>query len=570
MRTSRYFLATLKEAPADAELVSHKLMVRAGLIRRLAGGIYTWLPLGLRVVRKVEAIVREEMNRAGALELFMPAVQPAELWQESGRWRKYGPELLRFKDRHERDFCVGPTHEEVITDIVRKEIRSYRQLPVNFYQIQTKFRDEVRPRFGVMRAREFIMKDAYSFDTDEAGMLRSYRIMYDAYARIFTRMGLKFRAVDADSGAIGGAVSCEFQVLAESGEDAIAYSTGSDYAANVEKAEALAPASSRPAPTESKVRVPTPGKATCEEVAELLQLPLARTVKCLMVWADGRVHMLLIRGDHMGNEVKIGKLPGLGPWRWASDAEIVAVTGCKPGYLGPVGIPGDMPLIVDRQVGVMSDFVCGANEADFHLRGVNFGRDCREPDVVADIRSVVAGDPSPDGKGTLAIVRGIEVGHVFALGDVYSTAMGATYLDAEGVPHVVQMGCYGIGVTRVVAAAIEQNHDERGIVWPAAMAPFAVAIAPIGYDRSTAVREHADRLHQQLAGAGVEVLLDDRSERPGVMFADLELIGIPHRVTIGERGLKEGIVEYQARREAAAMKVPAADILSFIRQRIGS
>ncbi|HEX6137878.1 MAG TPA: proline--tRNA ligase [Casimicrobiaceae bacterium] len=568
MRVSRFYLSTLKEAPAEAEVASQKLMLRSGMIKKVSSGIYSWLPLGLLTLRKVEQVVREEMNRAGALESYLPHILPAELWEETGRWDKFGPLLLKIKDRQQRDFLFGPTHEEVVTDIVRKDIRSYRQLPVNLYQIQVKFRDEIRPRFGVMRGREFLMKDAYSFDVDRDALMVSYRAMYDAYARIFARLGLTFRAVEADTGAIGGFASHEFQVLAESGEDAIAYSDASDYAANVEQAEALAPAAARAAPAETMQKVPTPGQATCEEVAQLLALPLARTVKCLLIHAQERVQMLLVRGDHMGNEVNIGKLPGLGPWRWASEAEIVAATGCRPGYLGPVGIAAGMPLIVDRAVAAMSDFVCGANEADFHLRGVNFGRDCREPDRVADIRNVVAGDPSPDGKGTLAIVRGIEVGHVFALGDVYSTAMGATYLDAAGRSHAVQMGCYGIGVTRVVAAAIEQNHDERGIVWPAAMAPFAVAIAPIGYDRSESVRECADRLHGQVAAAGIEVLLDDRGERPGVMFADLELIGIPHRVTIGERGLKEGIVEYQARREPAATKVAVAEIVSFIQDRI--
>jgi len=568
MRVSKFYLSTLKEAPAEADVVSQKLMLRAGLIKRLGSGLYTWMPLGLITLRKVEQIVREEMNRAGALELVMPVIQPAELWQESGRWEKMGPNMLRLKDRNERDYVVGPTHEEVITDIVRREIKSYRQLPLNFYQIQTKFRDEIRPRFGVMRSREFVMKDAYSFDVDEPAMLRSYRVMYDAYVRIFTRMGLKFRAVDADSGAIGGSQSCEFQVLADSGEDAIAYSTGSDYAANVEKAEALAPAMSRPAATEARTRVPTPGKSTCEEVADLLRLPLTRTVKCLMAWAGGRVHMLLVRGDHMGNEVKIGKLPGMDGWRWASEAEIIEATGCRPGYLGPVGIPKDMPLIADRSVAVMADFICGANEPDYHLRGVNFGRDCREPDVVADIRNVVKGDPSPDGRGTLDILRGIEVGHVFALGRLYSEALGATYLDADGQGKVLEMGCYGIGCTRVVAAAIEQNHDEKGIIWPMPLAPFTVAIAPIGYDRSEGVKALADRLHDELAAAGVEVLLDDRGERPGVMFADLELIGVPHRITIGDRGLKEGQVEYQARRDTAATAVPVADIGAFIRDRL--
>jgi len=568
MRASKFYLHTLKEAPAEAEVTSHQLMLRAGLIKKVSSGIYSWLPLGLLTLRKVEQVVREEMNRAGALESYLPHVLPAELWQETGRWDKFGPQLLKITDRAERDFLFGPTHEEVVTDIVRKDIRSYRQLPVNLYQIQVKFRDEIRPRFGVMRGREFLMKDAYSFDVDRDALMVSYRAMYDAYARIFTRLGLEFRAVEADTGAIGGFASHEFQVLAESGEDAIAYSNESDYAANVEQAEALAPARPRAAPAESMEKVPTPGRSTCEEVADLLGLPLTRTVKCLLIHAQDRVQMLLVRGDHMGNEVKIGKLPGLGPWRWASEAEIVAATGCRPGYLGPVGIPAAMPLVVDRSVAAMSDFVCGANEAGFHLRGVNFGRDCREPDVVADIRNVVAGDPSPDGRGTLSIVRGIEVGHVFALGDVYSTAMEATYLDAEGRSHAIQMGCYGIGITRVVAAAIEQNHDERGIAWPAAMAPFAVAIAPIAYDRSEAVRACADRLHDELAGAGVEVLLDDRGERPGVMFADLELIGIPHRLTIGDRGLKEGVVEYQGRRDAAPTKVPVADVAGFIRQRI--
>ena len=570
MRVSKFYLSTLKEAPAEADVTSQQLMLRAGLIKKVSSGIYSWMPLGLITLRKVEQVVREEMNRAGALESYLPHVLPAELWEETGRWDKFGPQLLKIKDRAQRDFLFGPTHEEVVTDIVRKDIRSYRQLPVNLYQIQVKFRDEIRPRFGVMRGREFLMKDAYSFDVDRDALMASYRAMYDAYARIFTRLGLRFRAVQADTGAIGGFASHEFQVLAESGEDAIAYSDASDYAANVEQAEAVAPASSRAAPAEAMQKVPTPGRSTCEDVADLLGLPLARTVKCLLIHAQDRVQMLLVRGDHMGNEVKIGKLPDIGAWRWASEAEIVAATGCKPGYLGPVGIPPGMPLIVDRQVAVMSDFVCGANEAGFHLRGVNFGRDCREPDAVADIRNVVAGDPSPDGHGTLAIVRGIEVGHVFALGDVYSTAMGATYLDAGGQSHVIQMGCYGIGVTRVVAAAIEQHHDERGIVWPAAMAPFAVAIAPIGYDRSAGVRETADRLHQQLVDAGIDVLLDDRGERPGVMFADLELIGIPHRVTIGERGLKEGIVEYQARRDAASTKVAVADIAAFVLERIGS
>ncbi len=572
MRVSKFYLSTLKEAPAEADIVSQKLMLRSGMIRKLGAGIYTWMPLGLVTLRKVEAVVREEMNRAGALEVMMPAVQPAELWQETGRWDQFGPQMLKIKDRHDRDFAFGPTHEEVITDIVRKEIRSYRQLPVNFYQIQVKFRDEIRPRFGVMRAREFIMKDAYSFDVDEAGMLASYRVMYGAYERIFTRLGLKFRAVAADTGAIGGSASHEFQVLADSGEDAIAWCPQSDYAANVELAEAVSPATTRPAASEPLQKVSTPNLATCEEVAALLGMPLSRTVKCIMLTAEEgvdlpQVHMLLIRGDHTLNEIKVTKIPGLEKFRWSTDAEIVAATGCRPGYIGPVGIPKTLPLIVDRSVAVMADFVCGANESDFHLSGVSFDRDCRAPDGVADIRNVVAGDPSPDRKGTLEIQRGIEVGHVFALGAKYSEAMGATYLDADGQTQVIEMGCYGIGVTRVVAAAIEQNHDARGIVWPDALAPFAVAIAPVGYDRNEAVRALADRLHDDLEAAGVEVLLDDRGERPGVMFADLELIGIPHRITIGDRGLKEGKVEFQSRRDTAATAVPVADIAAFVRER---
>ena len=570
MRASQYFISTLKEAPAEAETVSHRLMLRAGLIKRLAAGSYTWMPLGVRVLHNVEKIIREEMDKSGAIELLMPVIQPAELWQESGRWGKYGPELLRLKDRHERDFVVQPTSEEVVTDIARKELKSYKQLPINFYHIQTKFRDEVRPRFGVMRSREFIMKDAYSFDADKDSLRRSYQIMYDAYGRIFTRMGLSFRAVQADTGNIGGFASHEFQVLADSGEDAIAYNPATDYAANVELAEGLAPATPRPAPGEAMQKVPTPGKSTCEEVAALLGLPLARTVKCLMVYAQDKVQMLLVRGDHTGNEVKIGKLPNLGPWRWASDAEIVAATGCKPGYLGPVGIPTTMPLYADRSVAAMADFVCGANEPDYHLHGVNFGRDCREPDAVADLRNVVKGDPSPDGKGTLDIMRGIEVGHVFALGNVYSAALGATYLDANGHSQVMEMGCYGIGVTRVVAAAIEQNHDERGIIWPDALAPFTVSIAAVGYDRSAAVRDFADKLHDDLVAAGVDVLLDDRGLRPGVMFADLELIGIPHRITVGDRGLSAGQVEYQGRRDPAATPVAAGEIGTWIRARIAA
>ena len=569
MRVSRFYLSTLKEAPAEAEVMSQKLMLRAGLIKKVSSGIYTWMPLGLITLRKVEAVVREEMNRAGAVEVYMPHVVPAELWQETGRWDKFGPQLLKIRDRHGRDFLFGPTHEEVITDIVRKDIRSYRQLPVNLYQIQAKFRDEIRPRFGVMRGREFLMKDAYSFDADRASLMRSYRAMFEAYERIFTRLGLEFRAVDADTGAIGGFASHEFQVLADSGEDAIAWCPASSYAANVEQAEALAPAGSRPSASGPMTRVATPGLSTCEQVAELLHLPLSKTVKCIMIVAAEKVHMLLIRGDHMANEIKVGKLPGLAGWRWATETEIRAATGCAPGYLGPVGIPVELPLIADRAVGVMADIVCGANEVDYHLSGVNFGRDCREPDQVADIRNVIEGDPSPDGKGPLAILRGIEVGHVFALGTRYSEAMGASYLDAQGQSHLLEMGCYGIGVTRVVAAAIEQNYDDKGIVWTEAMAPFRVAIAPVGYDRSPAVREAADRLYDTLRSAGVEVLMDDRGERPGVMFADLELIGIPHRITIGERSLKDGKVEYQFRRAGGPAEAVAVEaIASLIQERL--
>jgi prolyl-tRNA synthetase len=564
MRASRYFLATLKEAPSDAELVSHKLMVRAGLIRRLAGGIYTWLPLGLRVVRKVEAIVREEMNRAGAIELFMPAVQPAELWQESGRWQKYGPELLRLKDRHEREFCVGPTHEEVITDLARRDIRSYRQLPVHFYQIQTKFRDEIRPRFGVMRGREFTMKDGYSFHADYADLQREYRNMYDTYTRIFTRLGLRFRAVSADPGAIGGTGSQEFHVLADSGEDAIAYCPNSDYAANVELAEALSPGGVR-RPSETMKKVPTPGKVRCEDVARLLGVPIERTVKAIAVMHGAEFFLLLLRGDHSLNEIKVQKIPQLDPFRFASDAEIERNLGCRAGYIGPVGVRSGLRVIADRTVAAMSDFVCGANEEGFHLTGVNFGRDCPEPSQVADIRKVVAGDPSPDGKGPLEIVRGIEVGHIFQLRTKYSESMKATFLDESGGSRPFEMGCYGIGVTRIVGAAIEQNHDERGIIFPEPIAPFQVALVPIGYAKNAAVREAADSIYRELSGAGFEVLLDDRDERPGVMFADMELIGIPHRIVVGERGLKDKVVEYQGRRERESRRIPLDDPLAPLR-----
>ncbi len=563
MRTSRYLLATLKEAPADAELISHKLMVRAGLIRRLAGGIYTWLPTGLRVVRKVEAIIREEMNRAGAIELFMPAVQPAELWQESGRWEKYGPELLRIKDRHERDFVIGPTHEEVITDVARREIRSYRQLPVHFYQIQTKFRDEIRPRFGVMRGREFTMKDGYSFHAGYDDLQREYRNMHETYTRIFARLGLRFRAVAADPGSIGGTGSHEFHVLADSGEDAIAYCEASDYAANVELAEAVAPAGARKAPGAAMRKVPTPGRTRCEDVAALLGVPLQSTVKAIAVMRERELVLLLVRGDHALNEIKTQKT--IGEFRFAGDAEIVQALGCKPGYIGPVGAA--VRLVADRTVAAMSDFVCGANAEGFHLAGVNFGRDLPEPAQVADIRNVVDGDASPDGKGPLRIARGIEVGHIFQLRTKYSEAMKATFLDEAGQQRSFEMGCYGIGVTRIVGAAIEQNHDERGIVFPEPIAPFRAVVVPVGYAKSAAVREAADAFYRDLCEAGVEVLLDDRDERPGVLFADAELIGIPHRVTIGERGLKEGVVEYQARRDKEARKISRDEAVAILNGR---
>jgi prolyl-tRNA synthetase len=569
MRVSKFFVSTLKEAPSEAELVSHKLMVRAGYIKKLASGLYTWMPLGLRVLRKVENVVREEMDRSGGIELLMPAVQPAELWQETGRWAVFGPQMLKIKDRHDNDFCFGPTHEEVITDIARREIRSYRQLPVNFYQIQTKFRDEVRPRFGVMRAREFVMKDAYSFHADYASLERTYRVMHDTYSRIFTRLGLKFRTVAADTGAIGGSGSHEFHVLADSGEDALAYCPSSDYAANVELAEALAPATARAAPTEPLRDVDTPKQTTCEDVAELMGVPLQRTVKLLALIADGKLHVLLLRGDHNLNEVKAGKLPGLAEFRFATDEEIRASFNCPAGFLGPVGIDrSKIRVIADRTVAAMSDFVAGANKPKFHIAGVNWGRDLPEPDLVADIRNVVAGDLSPDGKGTLEICRGIEVGHIFQLRTKYAEAMKATYLDAHGKAQIMEMGCYGIGVSRIVAAAIEQNHDERGITLPAAMAPFQIAIVPIGMGKSAAVREAAEQLYAMLQSAGIEVLLDDRDERPGVMFADMELIGIPHRVVIGDRGLKEGMLEYQGRHDAEAQNVPLQSAPEFIKSRL--
>jgi prolyl-tRNA synthetase len=569
MRTSRFHLGTIKEAPADAELISHRLMLRAGYVRRVAAGIYTWLPLGVRALRKVEKVVREEMNRAGAIELLMPAVQPAELWRESGRWQDYGPELLRFKDRHERDFVIQPTSEEVITDLARAELKSYRQLPLHFYQIQTKFRDERRPRFGVMRGREFIMKDGYSFHVDYADLEREYRNMHDTYTRIFTRLGLAFRAVAADTGAIGGTGSHEFQVLAASGEDAIAYCPDSDYAANVELAEALAPAAPRPAPAEALRKVATPGRARCEDVAGLLKLDLARTVKAIAVTAEaGGLHLLLVRGDHALNEVKAQK--AVGAFRFATEAEIVEGMGAPPGYLGPVGLRASVRVVADRTVAAMADFVCGANERDFHLTGVNWSRDLPEPSAVADIRSVMDGDPSPDGKGGLRIQRGIEVGHIFQLRTKYAQAMGAAVLDAQGDARTLEMGCYGIGITRVVAAAIEQNHDERGITLPVAMAPFEVCLVPIAYAKSEKVRAAADRVYGELGAAGIEVLMDDREERPGVLFADMDLIGVPHRVVLSERGLAAGEAEYKGRRDAQARNVPLAGLAAFLKERLAA
>ena len=581
MKATQFFISTLKEAPADAEVRSHQLMMRGGFIKRLGSGIYSYMPMGLRVIRKVEAIVREEMNRAGAVELLMPVVQPAELWQESGRFQAYGPELLRIKDRHDRDFVIQPTSEEVVTDIARQELRSYRQLPKNFYHIQTKFRDERRPRFGLMRGREFTMKDAYSFDRDQAGAAKSYEAMSRAYCAIFDRFGLTYRAVAADSGAIGGDLSQEFQVIADTGEDAIVYCPSSDYAANIELAEALAPEAPRAAPSQAMARTPTPGKSTCEDVAALLALPLTSTVKSLVLATDElgeggdvvrtTVWLLLVRGDHSLNEVKAGKVPGLkAGFRFASTAEIEDHFGCRPGYLGPVGTRKPVTVVADRSVAAMHDFVCGANEADFHLTGVNWGRDLPEPDLVADIRNVLPGDPSPDGRGVLAIQRGIEVGHVFYLGTKYSKAMNATYLDETGKPQLMEMGCYGIGITRLLGAAIEQNHDERGIIWPASMAPFQAVLCPIGYDRSADVKAAADRLHDEMAALGIDVIVDDRGERPGAMFADWELIGIPQRVVVSDRGLKEGQLEVQGRRDTEAVRVPVADAAALVKARLGT
>lgn len=570
MRVSQFFISTLKEAPSEAELVSHKLMLRAGLIKRLGSGLYTWMPLGLRVLRKIENIVREEMNNSGAIEVLMPTILPAELWQESGRWEVFGPQMLKIKDRHEHDFCFGPTHEEVITDIARREIKSYRQLPLNFYQIQTKFRDEIRPRFGVMRAREFLMKDAYSFHADEASLQQTYQRMYEAYSRIFTRLGLKFRAVAADTGAIGGSGSHEFHVLADSGEDAIAFCPTSDYAANIELASALPSEHHRSAPKEKMQKIATPNKKTCNEISEFLEIPLQNTIKSLVIKANNKIYMLLLRGDHQLNELKVRKIPFLSEFQMATEQDILQATGSIPGYIGPVGLHTDVCVIADAATISMSNFVCGANEEGFHLMHVNFERDLKLPEHIFDIRNVVVGDKSPDGKGTLEICRGIEVGHIFQLRTKYSTAMRATYLDESGQICPMEMGCYGIGISRIVAAAIEQRHDERGIIFPYAIAPFQLAIVPIGMHKSALVKEIVEKLYQQFSEAHIEILLDDRDERPGVMFADMELIGIPHRIVVGERGLKQAMVEYQGREDQSSQAIPINEIFSFITEKLCS
>jgi prolyl-tRNA synthetase len=562
MRTTRLLLATLKETPADAEVISHQLMLRAGMIRKLAAGLYTWLPLGLRVLRKVERIIREEMDQAGAQEIFMPAIQPAELWQESGRWEQYGPDLLRLKDRHEREFCFGPTHEEIITDLIRREIRSYKQLPANFYQIQTKFRDEIRPRFGIMRAREFLMKDAYSFHLDQNSLQATYEIMYETYNRIFKRLGLKFRAVLADSGNIGGSRSHEFHVLAESGEDAIAYSTVGQYAANVEMVAALPPTVERSQPTTPMALVNTPNQQTIEQVSQFLKVKPSQCVKTLLVNGVKGLVALVLRGDHTLNIIKATKHPQIAnPLTFAAPEQVKEVLGCNVGSLGPVGLT--LPMIVDHSAANLIDFVCGANKDGQHLVGVNWGRDLPEPQEF-DLRNVEAGDPSPDGQGVLAIARGIEVGHIFQLGDKYSRAMQATILDEEGQAIILTMGCYGIGVSRIVAAAIEQNHDDKGIIWPAAIAPFNVALLPMNMHKSQRLSETAFNLYQQLQAAGIEVLFDDRKERPGVMFADMELIGIPHRLVLSERGLDNHEIEYKGRRDKESQMIPINEIIQFL------
>lgn len=568
MRTSQFPLSTVKEIPADAEIASHKLMIRAGLIRKLAAGVYNWLPLGLRVLRKVEQITREEMNRAGALEVLMPALQPAELWQETGRWEKYGPELARLKDRHDREFCLGPTHEEIITDLARNELKSYKQLPITYYQIQTKFRDEIRPRFGIMRSREFLMKDAYSFHLDQESLQQTYQTMYQTYTNIFNRFGLKFRAVQADSGAIGGAVSHEFHVLADSGEDAIAFSTVSDYAANIEKAEALMPAGVRPEAGQDMQLVDTPNQHTIEEISRFFQISARQCLKTLIVRGENEtLAALLLRGDHELNMIKAEKIEGiLSPLQFASDAEILAACGCKPGSIGPVGL--QLPIIADRSVSVMADFVCGANQDGKHYQGVNWQRDLSLPQQIADLRMVVEGDSSPDGQGQITIARGIEVGHIFQLGNKYSAAMNAAVINEAGKNHIMLMGCYGIGISRIVAAAIEQSHDERGIIWPQELAPFQVAICPMNMHKSDRLQETVEKIYQELLAAGIDVLLDDRKVRAGFMFSDMELIGIPHRLVVGDRGLDSGTVEYQGRMDSESQEIAFADIVGFIKAKL--
>jgi len=573
MRATQFFISTQKEAPIDAELISHKLMIRAGLIKKLGNGLYSWMPLGLRVLRKVENIVRDEMNKAGALELLMPAVQPKELWDETGRWAVFGPQMLKIKDRHERDYCFGPTHEEVITDIVRREINSYKQLPINLYQIQTKFRDEIRPRFGVMRAREFLMKDAYSFHTSFESLEKTYQDMHQAYSNVFTRLGLKFRAVKADSGAIGGDGSQEFHVLADSGEDALAYCENSDYAANVELAEALPEGNSRAAASQAMIDVETPKQTQCEDVAKLLGISVTQTVKAIALVAKDtsagdKFYLALLRGNHNLNEVKTAKV--LGDFRFATEEEIRANLNCPPGFIGPVGVGANVHVIADKTVALMSDFVCGANKPKYHLSGVNFGRDLPEPSVVADLRNVVEGDASPNGKGKLSLCRGIEVGHIFQLRTKYAKAMNATYLDENGQSQVLEMGCYGIGVSRIVGAAIEQGNDEKGIIFPKSMAPFELVICPIGMDKSEQVKKTAFELYENCIKNGIDVLLDDRGERPGVMFAESDLIGIPHRFVVGERGLAEGKVEYKARTSAEAQNLLVSEVISFLQSKINA
>ena len=570
MRVSQFYISTQKEAPVEAELISHRLMLRAGYIKKLASGLYTWMPLGLRVLRKVEAVVREEMNKSGGVELLMPAVQPAQLWQETCRWEVFGQEMLKIKDRHEHDFCFGPTHEEVITDIARREVKSYRQLPINFYQIQTKFRDEVRPRFGVMRAREFLMKDAYSFHANFESLEQTYRVMYETYSRIFTRLGLKYRAVAADTGAIGGSGSHEFHVLANSGEDGLAFCPTSDYAANVELAEAVAPDTLRAPASRTMQKIATPGQKSIDEVAAFLNTATQQILKCIAVMGEaGGFALLLLRGDHILNEIKASKIAPLGNFRFATEEEIENNMGCRAGYIGPVN--SGISMFADHATAAMTDLICGANENGYHFTGVNIGRDFQlSVKDFHDIRNVVAGDPSPDGKGVLELCRGIEVGHIFQLRTKYSNALGATFQDEQGRPQEMEMGCYGIGVSRIVAAAIEQNYDERGITLPQAMAPFQIALAPIGSKKSELVRVTTEQLYVELCDAGIEVLLDDRDERPGIMFADLELIGIPHRIVIGERGLKENQVEYQGRKDSAAQLVPLSDLLKFVQYKLSA